>query len=207
MRRIAALSAGLLGALVLLGLGAAAQESAYRGVDIVDAACSACHADGEEGAPRIGDRVAWSKRIASGRAGLTPKVLERIRNTTAHDGNTGLSDLEFERAVVYMINAAGGNWPEPASARRSAVNTGAQIAHAHCALCHASGFQGAPRIGDRTAWLPRTKLGLDRMVRAASAGHGPMPPRGGEATLSDAELRSAIIYMIGSREPARRVGP
>lgn len=206
-RRVAALSVGLLGALALLGLGAAAQESAYRGVDIVDAACSACHTNGEEGAPRIGDRVAWSKRIASGRAGLTPKMVESIRSTAAHDGSTSLSRLEFERAVVYMINAAGGNWAEPAGAqRRSVGNAGAQIAQSHCALCHAGGFDGAPRIGDRAAWLPRTKLGLDRLVRAASLGHGAMPPRGGEVTLSDAELRSAIIYMIGSGQPAPRGG-
>ena len=206
-RRIPAPCIALLYVLVSLPVGTAAQESAYRGVDIFDAVCSACHDNGEEGAPRIGDRVAWSKRVESGRAGLTPKMLESIRSTVAHNGNIGsVSRLEFERAVVYMINAAGANWAEPAGSRRSAGTAGAQIAQSHCALCHGNGFDGAPRIGDRTAWLPRTKLGLDPLVRAASSGHGGMPPRGGEVTLSDAELRSAIIYMIGSGKSVRRGG-
>ena len=55
-------------------------------------------------------------------------------------------------------------------------------------------------VGDRAAWLPRTRLGIDPMVRAAIRGHGAMPPRGGQANLTDAELRDAVIYMLSAPE-------
>ena len=51
----------------------------------------------------------------------------------------------------------------------------------------------------RSAIAPRgyrLKPGLDVVVRSAINGHGGMPARGGLANLSDAELRSAIIYMF-----------
>jgi hypothetical protein len=44
--------------------------------------------------------------------------------------------------------------------------------------------------------VPRMKQGLDTLVRSATRGHGGMPPRGGEASLTDGELRAAILYMF-----------
>jgi cytochrome c5 len=114
-----------------------------------------------------------------------------------HGGNTSLSQRELQRAIVYLVNESGGNWIEPAdpkAPRRSA----AQIVQDHCALCHATGFDKAPITGDQAAWLPRTVLGIDPLVRAAARGHGGMPPRAGKASLTDAELRSAVIYMASS---------
>ncbi len=192
----------VLAVLVLLAVAVApagAQEPGYRGVDIFDAVCWACHTDGEKGAPRIGERAAWAARTMQGLDGLTRNVLRGNRGMPPHGGNARLSRLEVQRAIVYMVNASGGDWIEPPDPRpQGAARSGAQIVHAQCALCHESGFDGAPRIGDRAAWLPRTKLGIDPMVRTAIRGHGAMPPRGGKANLSDAELRDAVIYMISS---------
>jgi cytochrome c5 len=74
--------------------------------------------------------------------------------------------------------------------------SGEEIVRAQCAKCHASGEGGAPKIGDRDAWIPRLKAGLDTVVRSAINGHGNMPARGGMANLTDRELRSAIVYMF-----------
>jgi cytochrome c5 len=74
--------------------------------------------------------------------------------------------------------------------------SGEQIVKSQCAKCHEAGLYGAPKIGDRAAWAPRMKLGLDATVRSAMNGHGAMPARGGMASLSDAELRNAILYMF-----------
>lgn len=178
---------------------ACAQEPGRRGVDIFDAVCWACHTQGEDGAPRVGDRTAWEVRAAQGLDGLTRNALKGVRGMLPHGGNTSLSRLEIQRAIVYMFNASGGNWVEPADPRPTgAAQSGALVVQLHCALCHESGFDNAPRIGDRAAWLPRTRLGVDPMVRAAIRGHGAMPPRGGQANLTDAELREAVIYMISS---------
>jgi cytochrome c5 len=64
--------------------------------------------------------------------------------------------------------------------------------------CHGTGVGGAPKIGDRAAWTQRVKQGLDVVVRSAIHGHGAMPPRGGMADLTDAEMRSAIVYMFST---------
>ena len=55
---------------------------------------------------------------------------------------------------------------------------------------------GAPRIGDRAAWIPRLKQGFEVLVSSAFKGHGPMPSRGDVANLTDSEIRAAIAYMI-----------
>ena len=77
-------------------------------------------------------------------------------------------------------------------------SSGEEIVRAQCANCHGSGAAGAPKIGDRSAWIARAKRGLDALVASAMKGHGGMPARGGLASLSDPELRSAVISMLNS---------
>jgi cytochrome c5 len=114
----------------------------------------------------------------------------------AHGGDPELSDLEIARAVTYMVNQSGGNWVEPAGASDLATErSGEQVVKTQCAKCHAEGVGGAPEIGDLQAWIQRMKKGLPYLVSSAIHGHGGMPPRGGLANLTDAELRSAILYM------------
>ncbi len=74
--------------------------------------------------------------------------------------------------------------------------SGEEIVKMQCSKCHATGAHGAPRIDDRAAWTPRMKNGLEATVRSAIKGHGKMPARGGLPSLSDTELRNAILYMF-----------
>ena len=167
------------------------------GKDIVQSLCVSCHGSGAGGAPKIGDRKAWAARSAKGLSGLSANAISGLRQMPAHGGNPELSDTEIERAITYMVNASGGHWTEPTSRRALPPARSAQaIVDAQCAKCHAKGIGGAPRIGDRAAWMPRLHYGLEPLVGSAIHGHGGMPPRGGEADLTDAELRSAIVYMF-----------
>ncbi len=165
------------------------------GKEVVESVCVSCHGTGKNGAPRIGDKKAWADRAAKGLTGLTKSALAGIRAMPPHGGNPGLSDSEIERAITYMVNQSGGHWIEPTS-RTAARRTGEAIVAAQCSKCHAKGIGGAPMIGDRAAWRPRLKQGLDSLVRSAINGHGGMPPRGGQPDLTDAEFKSAIIYMF-----------
>ena len=114
-----------------------------------------------------------------------------------HGGNPRLTDTEIKRAITYMVNQSGGHWAEPVSRTASTPDrTGEQIVQERCASCHRTGEGGAPRIGDLAAWIPRLKYGVDVLVRSGIKGHGAMPARGGEADLTDAEPRNAVIYMI-----------
>ena len=45
--------------------------------------------------------------------------------------------------------------------------------------CHATGINGAPKIGDHAAWGPRIAQGKDALYQHALAGKGNMPARGG----------------------------
>jgi cytochrome c5 len=174
-----------------------AQGAGRSGKDVVEAVCITCHGTGAQGAPKIGDRKAWDKRASQGLTSLTEHALKGIRQMPAHGGSPGLTDLEIARAITYMVNQSGGRWVEPVSAKdMAAERSGEQIVTAQCAKCHQSGEGGAPRIGDRAAWTPRLKDGLDNLVRSAIRGHGGMPARGGMADATDAEIRKAISYMF-----------
>jgi len=176
---------------------AAAQGTERSGEEVVNAGCSKCHSTGVSGAPKIGDKAAWSKLESQGLASLTKVVLTGIRNMPPHGGNLQLTDTELQRAITYMINRSGGHWVEPISTTKPpAPRTGEQIVKAQCRKCHEKGLHNAPKIGDRDAWIPRLKNGLDALVRSAINGHGRMQARGGMANATDAELRDAIVYMI-----------
>ena len=191
-------------AVAALGLAAAAalaQDPARRGVDVFDAFCAECHVDGARGAPKIGDRAEWGRRAAQGPAALTQHVLYGIRDMPPHNLGKGLNDLEIRRAIVYMVNESGGRLPEPVGTRGPATErSGAQVARAHCAQCHDNGLNGAPLTGDQNAWASLfARRSMDSLVRAVARGHGDMAARGGEADLTDDELRSATVYMGGSQ--------
>jgi len=211
LHRTASESASALALLLALAFIPATTHAQGRdrlGKEVVDAVCAPCHVNGgsyavkvdlnlAKAAPKIGDTAAWSKRASQGLTSLTTHALQGIRNMPAHGGNPGTSDTEIERAIVYMVNQSGGQWIEPIHAGMpDALRSSEQIVHAQCAHCHEVGWGGAPRIGDRAAWIPRLKNGMEALVTSAVHGHGAMPPRGGLPDLKDAEIRSAIAYMF-----------
>lgn len=176
---------------------ASAPKVDKTGKEVVDAVCSACHASGALNSPKIGDKAAWGKLIAEDLPRIKQDAIKGIRQMPARGGNPDLSDIEIERAIVYMANQSGGKWIEPiSSTAKPAERSGEQIVQAQCVHCHQTGVDGAPRIGDRTAWIPRATKGYDIVVRSAIKGHGGMPARGGMADLTDAEVRNAVTYMF-----------
>ncbi|HJV63187.1 MAG TPA: c-type cytochrome [Albitalea sp.] len=200
---------GLLPAMVLfatfsLAAGAAVPHKDRPGKVVVDAVCASCHATGKNNAPRIGDVRAWAVRSSQGLTALTEHAISGIRKMPAHGGNAGVSDVEIERAITYMVNRSGGHWVEPlrVAAPVAAKRSSETVVQAQCAKCHQAGQEGAPRIGDRAAWVPRMSQGLDQLVASAIHGHGAMPARGGLIDLNDDEIRGAIVYMFDYGLPA-----
>ena len=74
--------------------------------------------------------------------------------------------------------------------------TGEKVYTTYCAACHIAGVAGAPRTGDKAAWAPRLALGVDALTQSVIKGKGVMPPKGGAVTASDADLRSAVEYLV-----------
>src|SRR5215471_5992989 len=89
-------------ALSALAADARAQAGQLSGKEVVEASCAKCHATGANGAPKIGDRKAWSARASQGLSSLTDHALKGLREMPAHGGNLTLSDFEIKRAVTYM---------------------------------------------------------------------------------------------------------
>jgi cytochrome c5 len=65
-----------------------------------------------------------------------------------------------------------------------------------CFACHQQSVAGSPKLGDKEAWAPRLKQGMDVLVQSVLKGKGAMPPRGGNPSLSDAEARAAVDFMV-----------
>ena len=192
-------------ALCVAPLCVAAPQAERSGKEVVDGVCATCHATGAHGAPKIGDKKAWEQLTSQGLGGLTKNVLTGIRRMPPHGGNFLLTDTEIQRAITYMVNESGGHWTEPISTTAPPPpRTGEEIVKAQCSKCHKDGVGGAPKIGDLNDWIPRLKPGLDVVVRSAINGHGGMPARGGMANLTDAELRSAIVYMFSQGHPGTK---
>ena len=85
----------------------------------------------------------------------------------------------------------------PVSAAASA-ETGKKFYDQVCAACHAAGVAGAPKVGDKAAWQPRLAAGVDGLTASAIKGKGAMPPKGGAATASDADIKAVVSYMVSS---------
>lgn len=82
----------------------------------------------------------------------------------------------------------------PAAAAGGKVD-GKAVYDTTCAACHATGAANAPKFGDKAAWAPRIRTGPAALLKSALNGKNAMPPKGGNSSLSDAELRAAIEYM------------
>ena len=74
---------------------------------------------------------------------------------------------------------------------------GATVYKAVCVACHGTGVAGAPKTGDKAAWAPRIATGMAALLTSATNGKNAMPPRGGAADLTDAELKAAVEYLAG----------
>ena len=75
--------------------------------------------------------------------------------------------------------------------------SGEDVFKGQCSSCHAAGALGAPKYGDAAAWAPRIGQGLETLWDHAMKGKNAMPPKGGAADLTDAELKAAVEHLVG----------
>ncbi len=86
------------------------------GEAVYKAQCVACHGGAVAAAPKFGDAAAWGARIKTGYDALLISALKG-KGAMGAQGGGDWEDAEVGRAVVYMTNAAGGNFPVPERAK------------------------------------------------------------------------------------------
>jgi len=195
-----------------------AAAGARSGEAIVKNTCAACHQAGVANAPKIGDAKAWAPHLKEGLKGMLAVAIKGKGAMPPRGGDASLTDDEVARAIVYMANQSGGKLKEPAAPAeaKSAPATpaaapakpaaeskpaagsadGKAVYDKVCFACHAQGLAGAPKLGDKEAWAPRIKQGTATLVQSVTNGKGAMPPKAGNPSLTDAELRAGIDYMV-----------
>jgi len=134
-------------------------------------------------------------------------LLSQLLTSTPHDTSGD------EQRVLERIKPVGSVVIADASAPRGNL-TGEQVYGQVCKSCHDAGLAGAPKSGDKAQWTARIAEGEKTLVQHAVAGFqgkaGVMPPKGGNADLTDDEVHRAVVYLAnqvgaGWKEPAQTV--
>lgn len=77
---------------------------------------------------------------------------------------------------------------------------GEKVFKSVCFMCHATGAAGAPVFGNKGDWAPRIAQGKPTLYKHALEGftgnNGTMPPHGGNPSLKEDEVKSAVDYMV-----------
>jgi cytochrome c5 len=81
----------------------------------------------------------------------------------------------------------------PAAPARAPMS-GKEVVDKVCGACHNAGVLNAPKTGDKAEWNKRGNLA--QLVASAKAGKNAMPPKGGDPSLSDEELKAAVQEML-----------
>jgi len=80
-----------------------AGEKEHPGKATYEASCSVCHATDAMGAPNVGNKKAWAKKLEKGIDKVYANGISGINAMPPKGGNMDLSDAQFKAAVDYMI--------------------------------------------------------------------------------------------------------
>lgn len=116
------------------------------------------------------------------------------RNSTKGE-ITASSNVEKASNNLKPVGTSSTSDAPVAAATSTAARSGKEVYAAVCQACHATGVAGSPKFGDKAAWEPRAATGLDALLNSAMNGKGAMPARGGNPSVTDAELKATILYM------------
>ena len=128
---------------------------------------------------------------------------------TAADREMLMSDgsgIAARIAAVGQINTAQAQSSTTTTqvAVTEAAVDGQKVYQSACIACHGAGVAGAPMVGNAVAWAARIAAGSDSLYANAINGlvgsSGVMPAKGGNTTLSDAEVKAAVDHMVSQSQ-------
>jgi len=105
-----------------------------------------------------------------------------------------------EASVRYGYEAAAALAEAQAAAASPAaedtVVDGAAVYNGLCVSCHAAGVAGAPIPGSEQFAAREAERGHDGLIQNAINGLNAMPARGGNPSLTDAQIQAAVEFML-----------
>ena len=116
------------------------------------------------------------------------------------------SGIAARIAAVGQINTAQAQSSTTTTqvAVTEAAVDGQKVYQSACIACHGAGVAGAPMVGNAAAWAARIAAGSDSLYANAINGlvgsSGMMPAKGGNTTLSDAEVKAAVDHMVSQSQ-------
>ncbi len=119
-------------------------------------------------------------------------LTDRKYKSAADAGAAGSDSADLRIQPVAKFELA-----KAAPAVAAGPKDGATVYNSVCGACHNSGVAGAPKLDDKAAWAPRLATGKEALYKSVIGGKGAMPPKGGAADLSDAEIKGAVDYVLG----------
>lgn len=133
--------------------------------------------------------IAGDNRTASEADAKAPESIMPVGKVKKPGEATTVAKAESAPAAAAPAEAAG-----PVD--------GGQVYNMACMACHGTGAAGAPKMGDKDNWAPRIAQGMDVLLEHATKGFqgksGFMPPKGGRADLSVAQVEAAIGHMVSN---------
>lgn len=149
--------------------------------------------------------VTSAKKPGAGSDAFTPEaVAERIAPVAKFELDPAASTTPVAPvapvaapSAMPAVTAVTSSAAVPA-ATVAAVDAGKALYEKACMACHVAAVAGAPKFGDKTAWAPRIKLGVDALTASVIKGKGAMPPRGAAGGASDADIKAAVQYMVNA---------
>jgi cytochrome c5 len=82
---------------------AVTRTASADGQKIYQTSCQACHATGAAGAPKMGDKDAWTPRIAKGNDALLSSVKNGLNAMPPKGACMSCSEDELRAAMEYMV--------------------------------------------------------------------------------------------------------
>jgi cytochrome c5 len=119
----------------------------------------------------------------SGKAVLAEKRIAPVG--AVRSGDEGAAELAEAQAAAA-----------PAAAEEPAVVDGAAVYGGLCKTCHEAGVAGAPIAGSDQMAARLEEKGMETLLHNALNGLNAMPPRGGNPTLTDDQIKAAIEFML-----------
>ncbi len=104
------IAVGWVGVLLLMGCSESKDESVLtpelmQGKAVVEKTCIACHGQGLNGAPIIGNSKMWAKRLPQGVDVLVDHAINGYAGMMPpKGGNPDLTDQEVHSAVLYFVS-------------------------------------------------------------------------------------------------------